>query len=126
MQSGWLEQFHRRVAGVPKEEPDAPETTAEAPGDVTRRAFIQSGLATGVTAGMAAGGMLAQTQVAQAQMAIARECLKDERVQSADVQVVLNSSTAIMTVSIAIVGAAGPFSLVLSVSAVTVTILSFL
>jgi kynurenine formamidase len=67
MQSGWLEQFHRRVA-APKTEP---ETTAppEAPAEVSRRAFLQSGLATGVTAGMAAGGMLAQAQVAQAQAA---------------------------------------------------------
>ena len=65
MQSGWLEQFHRRVA-APKTEP---ETAAppDAPADVSRRTFIQSGLATGVTAGMAAGGMLAQAQVAQAQ-----------------------------------------------------------
>jgi kynurenine formamidase len=67
MQSGWLEQFHRRVA-APKTEP---ETAAppDAPADVSRRAFIQSGLATSVTAGMAAGGMLAQAQVAQAQAA---------------------------------------------------------
>jgi kynurenine formamidase len=67
MQSGWLEQFHRRVA-APKTEP---ETAAppEAPAEVSRRTFIQSGLATGVTAGMAAGGMLAQAQVAQAQAA---------------------------------------------------------
>jgi len=67
MQGGWLEQFHRRVAAEPKaEEPEvvrAPETPAE----VSRRNFIQSGLVTGVTAGMAAGGVLAQTQVAQAQ-----------------------------------------------------------
>ena len=68
MQGGWLDQFYRRVVAAPKAEP---ETTAppEAPGDVSRRAFIQSGLATGMTAGMAAGGMLAQTQVAQAQAA---------------------------------------------------------
>jgi kynurenine formamidase len=65
MQSGWLEQFHRRVA-APKTEP---ETAAppDAPTDVSRRAFIQSGLATGVTASMAAGSLLAQAQVAQAQ-----------------------------------------------------------
>ena len=67
MQSGWLEQFHRRVA-APKTEP---ETAAppDAPAEVSRRVFIQSGLATGVTAGMAAGGVLAQAQVAQAQAA---------------------------------------------------------
>jgi kynurenine formamidase len=68
MQGGWLEQFHRRAAATPKTEG---ETTVppEAPGEVSRRAFIQSGLATGVTASMAAGTMLAQTQVAQAQAA---------------------------------------------------------
>jgi kynurenine formamidase len=68
MQGGWLEQFHRRAAATPKTEG---ETTVppEAPGEVSRRAFIQSGLATGVTASMAAGSMLAQTQVAQAQAA---------------------------------------------------------
>jgi kynurenine formamidase len=67
MQSGWLEQFHRRVA-APKTEPET-AVPSETPADVSRRAFLQSGLATGVTAGMAAGGMLAQTQVAQAQAA---------------------------------------------------------
>jgi len=67
MQSGWLEQFHRRVA-APKTEPEA-AAPPEAPAEVSRRTFIQSGLATGVTAGMAAGGMLAQAQVAQAQAA---------------------------------------------------------
>ena len=66
MQSGWLEQFHRRVA-APKTEPEASAPPPEAPAEVSRRTFIQSGLATGVTAGMAAGGMLAQAQVAQAQ-----------------------------------------------------------
>ena len=66
MQGGWLDQFYRRVAAAPKAEPETP-APAEAPGNVSRRGFIQSGLASGVTAGMAAGGMLAQTQVAQAQ-----------------------------------------------------------
>jgi kynurenine formamidase len=68
MQGGWLEQFHRRAAVAPKAEP-ATAVSPEAPGEVSRRAFIQSGLATGVTASMAAGGMLAQAQVAQAQAA---------------------------------------------------------
>jgi kynurenine formamidase len=66
MQGGWLEQFHRRVAAASKAEPET-AAPSETQGEVSRRAFIQSGLATGVTAGMAAGGMLAQTQVAQAQ-----------------------------------------------------------
>jgi kynurenine formamidase len=66
MQAGWLEQFYRRVAGGSKAEPEAtPASAGEA--DVSRRDFLHSGLVTGVTAGMAAGGMLAQTQVAQAQ-----------------------------------------------------------
>ena len=66
MQSGWLDQFHRRGAEK-KTEPEA--AAPEVPADVSRRAFIQSGLVTGVTAGITAGGMLAQTQVAQAQAA---------------------------------------------------------
>ena len=68
MQSGWLDQFHRRVAEAPKTEPETP-VSEETPDEVSRRAFLQSGLATGVTAGLAAGGLLAQTQVAQAQAA---------------------------------------------------------
>jgi kynurenine formamidase len=68
MQSGWLDQFHRRVAAAPKTEPETP-VSEETPDEVSRRAFLQSGLATGVTAGLAAGGLLAQTQVAQAQAA---------------------------------------------------------
>jgi kynurenine formamidase len=66
MQGGWLEQFHRRTTTAPKTESEVTQAS-DAQGEVSRRAFIQSGLATGVTAGMAAGGMLAQTQVAQAQ-----------------------------------------------------------
>jgi kynurenine formamidase len=66
MQSGWLEQYYRRTAVPPKADAES-AAPSEAQGEVSRRAFIQSGLATGVTAGMAAGGMLAQTQVAQAQ-----------------------------------------------------------
>ena len=66
MQSGWLDQFHRRVAAAPKVESETP-APPEAQTEVSRRTFIQSGLATGVTAGMAAGGLLAQTQTAQAQ-----------------------------------------------------------
>jgi kynurenine formamidase len=68
MQGGWLEQFHRRTTTAPKTEPEATQAL-DAQGDVSRRAFIQSGLATGVTAGMAAGGILAQAQPAQAQAA---------------------------------------------------------
>jgi hypothetical protein len=66
MQAGWLKQFYQRMAAEPKTTLEIPQGT-EAPSEVSRRGFLQSGLATGVTAGMAAGGMLAQTQVAQAQ-----------------------------------------------------------
>ena len=69
MQGGWLEQFYRRVVPAPPASKAEAEAAAapEAPSEVSRRAFIQSSLATGVTAGMAAGTILAQTQVAQAQ-----------------------------------------------------------
>jgi kynurenine formamidase len=66
MQSGWLHQFHRCAAAAPKGEPET-LSPSEATAEVSRRSFIQSGLVSGVAAGMAAGGMLAQTQVAQAQ-----------------------------------------------------------
>jgi kynurenine formamidase len=58
MQSGWLEQFMRKES-------------ADQGGEegVSRRVFLQGGLVTGVTAGMAAGGALAGAQVAQAQQA---------------------------------------------------------
>ncbi|HEY7601765.1 MAG TPA: cyclase family protein [Methylomirabilota bacterium] len=66
MQSGWLDQFYKRRTAEPKTEPDT-APAVEGAGEVSRRDFLHSGLVTGVTAGMAAGGMLAQTQVAQAQ-----------------------------------------------------------
>ncbi len=66
MQAGWLDQFYQRIAAERKTEPEPTDAT-EASGEVTRRDFLHSGLVTGVTAGMAAGGMLAPTQVAQAQ-----------------------------------------------------------
>jgi kynurenine formamidase len=67
MQAGWLRDFYQRIAAEPKTEPVV-TPDGETPADVSRRDFLQSGLVTGVTAGMAAGGMLAQTQVAEAQM----------------------------------------------------------
>jgi hypothetical protein len=66
MQGGWLDQFYRRVAAGSKAEPEA-TPAPEASGEVSRRDFLHSGLVTGVTAGMAAGGVLAQAQTAQAQ-----------------------------------------------------------
>jgi len=68
MQSGWLDKFHRRGAAAPKGEPETAAPTEE-PGEVSRRSFIQSGLVSGVAAGMTAGSLLAQTQIAQAQAA---------------------------------------------------------
>jgi kynurenine formamidase len=65
MQGGWLEQFYRRAAGAPP--PDAEDPRPEPGHEVSRRTFIQSGLASGVTAGIAAGTLLAQAQPAQAQ-----------------------------------------------------------
>lgn len=51
------------------------------------------------------------------------ECLKDPRVESVSAVVALESDGA-LRVTINAIGAAGPFTLVLAVSAVTVTILS--
>jgi kynurenine formamidase len=66
MQSGWLDEFMR------KDRQPSPEATGERPadalpepGDVSRRNFLQSGVA----AGVAAAGALASAQVAQAQPA---------------------------------------------------------
>lgn len=56
------------------------------------------------------------------QAGIKAECEKDERVESASVASVLRSD-GLMTVTINVVGAKGPFSLVLEVSAVTVKLL---
>jgi kynurenine formamidase len=63
MQSGWLQHF----MGKKSEDAASTDTPSPAPeGDgVSRRAFMQSGLAAG--AGVAAGSLAAGTQVAQAQ-----------------------------------------------------------
>ncbi len=50
------------------------------------------------------------------------ECLKDERVEGASADVVL-ATDGTLTVTIEVVGAKGPFTLVLGVSSVTVEIL---
>ena len=70
MQSGWLHERHRQESArpaLPEASPAPTEATgAEPKADVSRRGFIQSGLA----AGLAAGTMVAQAtgvQVAQAQ-----------------------------------------------------------
>lgn len=61
--------------------------------------------------------------IAEMQSAIASECAKDERVATASAVVTMNASGG-MTVDLTITDAVGPFSLVLAVSAVTVTILA--
>jgi kynurenine formamidase len=65
MQSGWLDEFYRQYLDRSRRDETPPASAGE--GEVSRRRFIQSSVASGVAAGMAAGGMLAQAQVAQAQ-----------------------------------------------------------
>jgi kynurenine formamidase len=60
MQSGWLQQFMTRKSD---DAPSASPTTEAAGGGVSRRGFMQRGLA----AGVAAGSLAAGSQVAQAQ-----------------------------------------------------------
>lgn len=53
---------------------------------------------------------------------IAAECVKDDRVLKADASIVLADDST-FTVTIVLIGTQGPFTLVLGVSAVTVSIL---
>jgi hypothetical protein len=62
MQSGWLQQFMRSKT-TDDAAPDNPRPSATPASGVSRRAFMQSGLAAGVAAGSVAAG----TQLAQAQ-----------------------------------------------------------
>jgi phage baseplate assembly protein W len=57
--------------------------------------------------------------------AIANECIKDERILSADATVSLNVALQTLTLSLKLTTANGPFSLTLAISAVTTTILNF-
>lgn len=59
-----------------------------------------------------------------AQRAAKDECEKDERVQSASVSSVFNFALSTLTLTIAILTALGPFTLVLAVTALTVAIIS--
>lgn len=63
-------------------------------------------------------------EIAAAQVAIAAECTKDERVLSALAVVTLDRATGLFTVKIDIELGEGPFSFVLAVSSVTVTLLN--
>jgi hypothetical protein len=65
---------------------------------------------------------LGPKDIAYAQQQIAQECLKDERVSGASVTLVL-SVAGLLTISIFVTTAAGPFKLVVSVSATSVTLL---
>jgi phage baseplate assembly protein W len=58
------------------------------------------------------------------QTEIERECLKDERVRAAQARVSLDASTGVLTISLQLRDATGPFRLVLSVDQVTLTLLS--
>lgn len=66
---------------------------------------------------------IGRPQVAQISAGITRALLRDERILSVDSVVVLAPSTGILTVTIVLTGAAGPFTLVLAVSDVTVELL---
>ena len=61
-------------------------------------------------------------ELAQIQSQAQAECLKDERVQSATVLVTFIQN--VMLVTVALVTASGPYSLVLSVSALTTQLLT--
>ncbi len=66
---------------------------------------------------------LGQPQIAQIQSNINAELLKDERVLDVQGTTVFVASQEQLVVTVGIVGAAGPFTLVLAVSSVTVQIL---
>jgi len=61
--------------------------------------------------------------IAALQVGASAECLKDERVLAADVKAVL-SGQGILTVTVSLTTALGPFRLVLSVSSTTFSVLS--
>ncbi len=63
-------------------------------------------------------------KVLELEIAIAAQCRRDQRVESAHATCVLDLITLIMTVSVELTDALGPFSFVMNVSAATVTLLS--
>ncbi len=65
---------------------------------------------------------LSPRDLAGIKVGIVAECEKDERVESVDANVVL-ATDGTLTVTIAVVGTKGPFTLVLGVSQVTVELL---
>jgi hypothetical protein len=66
---------------------------------------------------------LTQSQTQQIGAVVQQQLLRDQRVQTVSVQATFNTSTGILTVTENIVSNAGPFTLTLSVSNVTVTLL---
>jgi hypothetical protein len=66
---------------------------------------------------------LTQSQTQQIGAVVQQQLLRDQRVQSVSVQATFNASTSILTVVENIVSNAGPFTLTISVSNVTVTLL---
>jgi kynurenine formamidase len=69
MQSGWLREFHRPGSEAKKTEEREAAPAVEDGHQVSRRGFLQSGLAAGVAAGMTGASVVAATQLAQAQAA---------------------------------------------------------
>lgn len=66
---------------------------------------------------------LGKRDIAYAQQQLAQECEKDERVRRASVVLTLAPSTGNLTISATVTTAAGPFKLVVAVSAVSVELL---
>ena len=56
---------------------------------------------------------------------VSAECQKDERVLKADAKLSLDRTSSTLTVQVRITTASGPFTLVLAVSAVTVSLVTF-
>ena len=69
------------------------------------------------------GDDLSPADIVEAQRAAAAQAQADERVQSATVQLSLNSASQVLTVTALIVTGQGPFRLVASISAVSVQLL---
>lgn len=62
--------------------------------------------------------------VSQIKNAIEAECLQDERIQAADAAVLFDPSSGTMNITIALASSSGPFKLVLTVTALTITLLN--
>lgn len=67
---------------------------------------------------------MSAADIGELQAAVASECEKDERVESAACSIAYDAASKTMTVTIGITDGAGPFPLVLAVSAVSITLMS--